>query len=90
MTTAIRTRHTKSEIWRYFEYINADSAKCKVCGKFYSRKGRTTTPLKNHLKSAHFKQYIEFTTADEVRRPAIFRIFTIYLIKLTQCLHMPL
>lgn len=49
-----------SPIWNYFVEINDSSAKCKLCEKVYSRKGRTTTALKSHLKSIHAELFAEF------------------------------
>lgn len=72
------SRHTKSEIWRYFEYVNLDSAKCNKCGKFYSRKGRTTTSLKNHLRSSHPQEFLEFLSKDMVNKDNFHRIMTSY------------
>lgn len=49
-----------SLIWKYFEPNGQDNALCIICKKKYSRKGRTTTSLKNHLKSMHSEQYSAF------------------------------
>lgn len=49
-----------SPIWNYFDEIDDLSAKCKLCEKVYSRKGRTTTALKSHLKSIHAERFAEF------------------------------
>ncbi|XP_076045703.1 uncharacterized protein LOC143027944 [Oratosquilla oratoria] len=46
-----------SAVWNYFEIVSGDTAKCKLCSSNYSRKGRTTTGLRNHLKSKHHKEY---------------------------------
>jgi hypothetical protein len=54
-----------SSIWNYFVEINDSSAKCKICDKVYSRKGRTTTALKSHLKSLHAEKFAEFEKIDE-------------------------
>jgi uncharacterized membrane protein YcaP (DUF421 family) len=50
----------KSDIWKYFTLVNAEIAKCKICNNNYSRKGRTNTSLKNHLKSKHPDQHTNF------------------------------
>ncbi|XP_071052451.1 zinc finger BED domain-containing protein 4-like [Onthophagus taurus] len=39
--------------------MTVDSAKCKQCGKSFSRKGGGTTSLKLHLKSQHSDKYEE-------------------------------
>lgn len=54
-----------SPIWNYFVPMNESSAKCKICKKVYSRKGRTTTALKSHLKSLHPEKFEEFKQSDE-------------------------
>lgn len=53
------TPPTQSEIWRYFkaDERDQDKAHCKICHKTYSRKGRTTTSLRNHLKSMHPEEF---------------------------------
>ena len=48
-----------SPLWNYYEEIDANFAKCKLCSKLYSRGGRSTTPLRNHLKSKHVEKYAE-------------------------------
>ncbi|CAK1578044.1 unnamed protein product [Parnassius mnemosyne] len=52
-------RPKSSLIWRFFNQVNADSAKCKQCDKTFSRKGGGTTSLKLHLKSKHGDKYEE-------------------------------
>ena len=49
----------KSSIWAYFKPDEHDHEKsrCKLCNKTYSRKGRTTTSLRNHLTSIHPEQF---------------------------------
>ncbi|CAF4947327.1 unnamed protein product [Pieris macdunnoughi] len=56
-----------SEIWQYFVEVDDNYAKCKSCGKNYSRKGRTTTSLKGHLKSIHKEQFEELCKLEEQR-----------------------
>ncbi|KAF9800697.1 hypothetical protein SFRURICE_015351, partial [Spodoptera frugiperda] len=53
---------TKSNVWDYFEpnKEDQDKADCKICNKSYSRKGRTTSSLKNHLKSMHSEEFSTF------------------------------
>lgn len=53
---------TQSYIWNYFEpnIEDHDKADCKICNKSYSRKGRTTSSLKNHLKSMHPEEFSIF------------------------------
>uniref|UniRef100_A0A1Y1K8A3 BED-type domain-containing protein n=1 Tax=Photinus pyralis TaxID=7054 RepID=A0A1Y1K8A3_PHOPY len=57
-----------SAIWGYFVEINESTAKCQVCGKLYSRKGRTTTALKSHLKSLHATKFEEFEKLDKAKK----------------------
>lgn len=54
-----------SPVWNYFVEIDDSSAKCKLCEKVYSRKGRTTTALKSHLKSIHAEQFAEYEKLDD-------------------------
>lgn len=56
-----------SAIWQYFLEIDDNFAKCKICGKKYSRKGGTTTSLKGHLKSLHKDKYEELSKIEEQR-----------------------
>ncbi|XP_072929650.1 zinc finger BED domain-containing protein 4-like [Epargyreus clarus] len=57
----------KSNIWTYFTIDKNDPEKseCKICNKSYSRKGRTTTSLKNHLKSIHPEEFCLFQSANK-------------------------
>ncbi|XP_026736461.1 zinc finger BED domain-containing protein 4-like [Trichoplusia ni] len=52
----------KSNVWDYFEpnKEDQDKADCKICKKSYLRKGRTTSSLKNHLKSMHSEEFSTF------------------------------
>ncbi|XP_022219331.2 uncharacterized protein LOC111072049 [Drosophila obscura] len=44
----------KSNVWQFFRKANVDAvATCCLCKRDYSRKGRGTTCLRNHLKSKH-------------------------------------
>ncbi|XP_013145332.1 PREDICTED: zinc finger BED domain-containing protein 4 [Papilio polytes] len=54
-----------SKIWQYFLAIDDNFATCITCGKTYSRKGRTTTSLKGHLRSIHIEKYQEFCKLEE-------------------------
>ena len=56
-----------SDVWQYFETVGDDYARCKICNKNYSRKGRTTTSLKGHLKAMHKEQYAEFCQIERQR-----------------------
>lgn len=57
----------RSEVWKYFLEVHNDSAQCLMCNKVYSRKGRGTTSLKNHLKSMH-KEQCEALLAEERKK----------------------
>ena len=48
---------SQSGVWDYFEIISTDIARCKLCNSNYSRKGRTTSGLRNHLNSKHPEEY---------------------------------
>ncbi|XP_061725762.1 uncharacterized protein LOC133531515 isoform X1 [Cydia pomonella] len=57
-------KRKSSSIWNYFDEVNADTAKCKLCLKVYSRKGKTTTSLKSHLKCMHVAEYDQFNQSE--------------------------
>lgn len=44
-------RRKSSIIWTLFDQMNADSANCNHCGKYFSWKDGGTILLKLHLKS---------------------------------------
>lgn len=46
-----------SIVWKYFKEESNDSVKCSLCSKIYSRRGRGTSSLKNHLRSMHIEQF---------------------------------
>ncbi|GIY42669.1 hypothetical protein CDAR_6801 [Caerostris darwini] len=54
-----------STIWRYFIAIDSETTKCILCDKVYSRKGRSTTLLKNHLKNMHPHKYYLYIAGRE-------------------------
>lgn len=57
-----------SVIWSYFVEIDDAKARCKLCDKVCSRKGRTTTALKSHLKAIHAEQFAEFEELNEAAK----------------------
>ncbi|KAM3964034.1 zinc finger BED domain-containing protein 4-like [Aphomia sociella] len=61
---------TQSDIWNYFKpnEHNQDKADCKICNKTYSRKGRTTSSLKNHLKSMHSEEFAVFESLSKEKQ----------------------
>lgn len=70
------TKKFSSVIWNYFVIINDECAKCKICDGKYSRKGKGTTSLKNHLQRKHPQEYDFFfkedsakKSTDEISRP---------------------
>lgn len=54
----------KSNVWQFFYKASDTVAVCCVCNRNYSRKGRGTTCLRNHLKSKHPE---EFLTLEDVK-----------------------
>ncbi|KAJ3651368.1 hypothetical protein Zmor_017417 [Zophobas morio] len=59
----------QSEIWTYFKPDDdRNKAQCIICNKTYSRKGRTTSSLKNHLKSMHPEQFSLFESSNNERQ----------------------
>ena len=63
-----------NEVLIYFTLEDAEHAKCKFCNKIYSRKGRTTTAMRTHVKSQHKNAFVELE-ADEakIKMPSVFR-----------------
>lgn len=61
---------TRSDIWNYFKQNehSLDTADCKICNKTYSRKGRTTSSLKNHLKSMHPEEFQFFESLNKEKQ----------------------
>lgn len=55
-----------SEIWTYFSQSDAEHAKCNLCNNQYSRKGRSTSSLRNHLKCMHKNEYNEIEKREKV------------------------
>ncbi|XP_026489384.2 zinc finger BED domain-containing protein 4 [Vanessa tameamea] len=60
----------QSDIWNYFKpnEQDRDKADCKICNKTYSRKGRTTSSLKSHLKSMHPEQFSLFESSSKKKQ----------------------
>ncbi|KAH8251178.1 hypothetical protein KR032_001548, partial [Drosophila birchii] len=58
------TMSKKSNVWQFFYKASDTVATCCLCNKNYSRKGRGTTCLRNHLKSKHQE---EFLTLEDVK-----------------------
>lgn len=53
-----------SAVWNYYKKLTSDCVQCLICDKKYSRKGRSSTNLKNHLRSMHLEQYDEIMRID--------------------------
>ncbi|XP_063931353.1 uncharacterized protein LOC135143417 [Zophobas morio] len=54
----------QSAIWTYFKPDDdRNKSQCIICNKTYSRKGRTTSSLKNHLKSMQPEQFSLFESS---------------------------
>lgn len=62
------TKKFSSVIWKYFEIVNDECAKCKICDGKYSRKGKGTTSLKNHLQRKHPEEYDLFLKEDSAKK----------------------
>lgn len=54
-------RSKSSNVWQHFLEINKEKAKCKLCQKIYSRKGRTTSALLLHLKTKHNAEFLKLS-----------------------------
>lgn len=57
----------KSEVWKHFEKVDRDHAKCKICGKPIGCKGSSTSSLSKHLKQKHA---IEITKQSRPEEPS--------------------
>ncbi|XP_022834999.1 zinc finger BED domain-containing protein 4-like [Spodoptera litura] len=62
------TKKFSSVIWKYFLIVNDECAKCKICDGKYSRKGKGTTSLKNHLQRKHPEEYDLFLKEDAAKK----------------------
>lgn len=51
----------KSNVWQFFYKASDTVATCCLCQRNYSRKGRGTTCLRNHLKSRHPAEFMTLT-----------------------------
>ncbi|SPP81549.1 uncharacterized protein LOC117584298 isoform X1 [Drosophila guanche] len=51
----------KSNVWQFFSKTSDTVATCCLCKRDYSRKGRGTTCLRNHLKSKHRAEFRELS-----------------------------
>ncbi|XP_072762595.1 zinc finger BED domain-containing protein 4-like [Anoplolepis gracilipes] len=57
-----------SPIWTYFLLSDTDHAKCKICNKLISRKGRTTSAMRNHIKSIHKEEFRNLENIENQKR----------------------
>lgn len=51
----------KSNVWQYFYKTSGTVATCLLCNRNYSRRGRGTTCLRNHLKSKHPPEFLSLS-----------------------------
>ncbi|GBP54634.1 Zinc finger BED domain-containing protein 4 [Eumeta japonica] len=65
-----------SEIWTYFTLCDAERARCKICTNEYFRKRRTTTAMRNHLKSMHTNEFAELEKCEKEKKDALSIIAT--------------
>lgn len=57
-------RPKSSAIWAYFNEVDNETVRCKLCNQTYSRKGRGTSGLRSHLQSRHKTEYAEYEKCD--------------------------
>ncbi|KAH8305456.1 hypothetical protein KR018_006125, partial [Drosophila ironensis] len=55
----------KSNVWQFFYKATDTVATCCLCHRNYSRKGRGTTCLRNHLKSKHPAEFL--TLSEDIK-----------------------
>ncbi|GBP96701.1 Trypsin CFT-1 [Eumeta japonica] len=72
----VMSKSVSSEIWTYFTLCDAERARCKICNNEYPLKGRTTTAMRNHLKSMHKNEFAELEKCEKVKKDALSRIAT--------------
>ncbi|CAG5014291.1 unnamed protein product [Parnassius apollo] len=59
-----------SEFWTYFTICDAENVNCKLCDKKYSRKGRTTSAMRNHLEAKYKNEYEELKKREHEKQYA--------------------
>src|SRR6266576_4045857 len=57
-----------SSIWRYFDKVVGDKAKCRICNVDASRKGGSTKAMWDHLR--HHKEEYDSLKSDKQLEPA--------------------
>ena len=62
-----------SEVWKYFQKLPNESSQCLLCNKNYSRKGRGTTSLRNHLQSMHKNEFQELMSGERKKSEEILK-----------------
>lgn len=59
-----------SQVWNYFTIYDGENVQCNLCDKKYSRKGRTTSAMRNHLEALHKNEYAELKRRENEKRGA--------------------
>ncbi|KAL0848776.1 hypothetical protein ABMA28_013207 [Loxostege sticticalis] len=59
-----------SAIWTYFNEVDNETVRCKLCNQTYSRKGRGTSGLRSHLQSRHKTEFAEYEKCDAALKQA--------------------
>lgn len=67
-TSSKMSKSNSSPIWTYFLLSDTDHAKCKICNKLISRKGRTTSAMRNHIKSIHKEEFSNLEKIENQKR----------------------
>lgn len=60
-----------SEVWMYFTICDTENVNCKLCDKKYSRKGRSTSAMRNHLEAKHKNEYEELKKREHEKQDAV-------------------
>lgn len=66
-TSGLTSDSGSSLVWKYFERLDGEKAKCQLCHNSYSRKGGSTSGLINHLRSMHKSNYKKLLEEDDKR-----------------------
>ena len=53
-----------SDIWKYFDKLSSEEAKCKICCKKLKRSLGSTKGLWKHLESAHSKKFKDLKSSE--------------------------
>ena len=65
------SKSNSSPIWTYFSLFDTDHAKCKICNTLILRKRRTTSVMRNHIKSMHKEEFSNLEKIENEKREVL-------------------